>query len=202
MLGKVFELGESKNSGLILGEDGRYYSFTAKDLESSSFLYDNVPVYFEVGGKSIDGPGVAYAVKIHSCFERMSFDEFQKFKAEQKTWRFRWIGYLLKNLFNFRGRSGRKELVVALSILAAICLMGILIDAVLTSPVEILSNVMIGLKALVLYMVFGVVVRRLHDIGYTAWYVILVAVALFLPLVALVIMPSKKFTNRWGYPSE
>ncbi|MFC6276711.1 DUF805 domain-containing protein [Psittacicella hinzii] len=109
----------------------------------------------------------------------------------------------LVNLFNYTGAERRREywyFLLASFLLLAICYFAfsLIISHFGLTYAAYLNGFFVGLSTIIFFATLATIMRRLHDIGITAW-VILVIMA-FAPLAFIFgLMPTKYEANRYRH---
>jgi uncharacterized membrane protein YhaH (DUF805 family)/cold shock CspA family protein len=225
MRGEVLHYDEDQGFGFITGADGNRYTFARENLRREASLARGTAVEFQPGGgqardifsitAQTASPPAATAAPPPSASATGSaraqhFGRFAENEPAQSTglWSYFWRA-LTQNYVNFAGRAHRKEYwgyflfwVVSLIVIAGI---GLFID-------EAMGNlrgnesaaVTFGLCITFLLATFlpslGLTVRRIHDIGLSGWFYLLVFIPTVGSLIILVfaLIPTQARENQWG----
>jgi len=207
MRGEVIHYDDSQGIGYISGDDGSRYGFTRADMRQLVAVGRGSRVDFTVdGGNARDifvmagGPAAAFgrgSVVTDPDDQALGlWGYFRRALAER---------YAM-----FRGRARRKEYwafvlfsVIAFAVAAAI---GGGIDAALgnfdgADAMPVALMVLVGLAWLALIVPsLAVTVRRIHDIGLSGWFYLLIFVPYVGSLIIFVftLMPTQRNENKWG----
>lgn len=121
-----------------------------------------------------------------------------------------WVLKSLRNFSNFTGRARRKEywyFYLASTLFMLICRFIVFIVTLPSTDLEAALSIISLIQLLNLALIiptFAVGARRLHDVGYSGWWQLLV----FIPLIgwiALIFLLCKNTSpqhNRWGPPAK
>ena len=117
-----------------------------------------------------------------------------------------WYLKVLKQYTDFSGRARRKEywMFVLFNIIFSIC--ALLIDVLIGTSFE-MNGINLGYGYI--YMLYGlfvfipglaVLIRRLHDIGKSGWYILISFIPLIggIWLLVLLVTDSDAGNNKWG----
>ncbi|PWK76043.1 uncharacterized membrane protein YhaH (DUF805 family) [Aminobacter sp. AP02] len=213
MRGEVLYYDETQGFGFIAGADGNRYAFAREDLRREMQISKGAEVEFQPSGGQARGvfsigsqTSAPTAAPSPQLFGRMAVSSVIE---KTSLWSYFWRG-LTANYANFRGRARRKEywgfyLYWAISVMLLMAL-GLGIDGALgnleagmEAPVVVL-----GLPGLLLLAgivpCIAVTVRRIHDLGLSGWFYLLILLPYAGGLIILVfsLMPSQKHENKWG----
>jgi uncharacterized membrane protein YhaH (DUF805 family) len=209
MRGDVLHYDEEQGIGFIAGAGGKRYSFERGDLRRMVPIGKGTPVEFQPSG---DFAREIFVVRPERHATNPAPSQFGRLAApggaeNTGLWSYFWRS-VTSNYWNFGGRARRKEIwgfylfyVVVLTVL--ICA-GLAIDAALgnldqNGPIgTVVLLVPFTLVTFVPYV--ALVVRRLHDIGLSGWFFLLIFLPYIGSLVILVFafIPSQKHENKWG----
>lgn len=213
MRGEVLYYDETQGFGFISGADGNRYAFAREDLRRAMPIDKGAEVEFQPnGGKARDVfPSRGQAIAPAAAPPPQHFGRMAVGRAVEKTslWSYFWCG-VTANYANFRGRARRKEywgfyLFWAISL---VLLMGVgfgidgafgNLEAGLEEPIAALA--LPGLLVLAgIVPCIAVTVRRIHDLGLSGWFYLLILLPYVGGLIILVfsLMPSQKLENKWG----
>ena len=109
------------------------------------------------------------------------------------------IKYSINNMFNVKSRARKSEFWWFLLLYVVTYSIVWMIDVYLIQSDKLVSSVF----ALVLLVpMITVSVRRLHDIGYSGWWLIIAAIPYLGGIFTLIIglMPSQVGENKYGWP--
>jgi uncharacterized membrane protein YhaH (DUF805 family)/cold shock CspA family protein len=224
MRGEVVHYDEGQGFGFLAGADGNNYSFRREDLRREARLPKGTEVEFEaVGGQAkrvftIRAMGQATATSVPSVpaapLRSVVPQHFGRYAAPHEPVDASLWGYfqraLTVNYASFRGRARRKEywgyFLFWIIALAVACGAAAALDAALGNldgsgavpVVTIIVSVLFVLGTIIPSL--GITVRRLHDIGLSGWFYLLVFVPSVGSLIIFVmtLIPSQKHDNKWG----
>lgn len=123
---------------------------------------------------------------------------------------FDWILKSFKNYANFSGRARRKEywyFYLAASLFTLICRLIIYIVTISPPSYDTASAILSGIAILNLILIipmFAVGARRLHDVGRSGWWQLII----FIPFVGWLVLLYFMFSNtspqsnKWGPPAK
>lgn len=209
MRGDVLHYDEEQGIGFIAGAGGRRFSFERGDLRRMVPIGKGTPVEFQPDG---DAAREIFVVRPERQAASSAPSQFGRLAAPGEAgntglWGYFWRS-VTSNYWNFRGRARRREiwgffLFYAIAFTVLICA-GLAIDAALGNLDEgapmatVVLSVPFVLVAVIPYV--ALVVRRLHDIGLSGWFFLLVFLPYIGSLVILVFafIPSQKHENKWG----
>jgi uncharacterized membrane protein YhaH (DUF805 family)/cold shock CspA family protein len=216
MRGEVLHYDEAQGFGFIAGADGNRYTFAREDIRRSGAVSKGAPVEFTESGRQARDvfPAGDEADSAASAPQSRQAAHFGRApavvgrSAGTGLWDY-FRAAVTTNYANFRGRARRKEywgfaLFVTLGGFALGALGGI-INVVIGDdvPGEMSVTTMtltgIFLVAIIIPSI-AIGVRRIHDLGLSGWFYLL----LFLPYVGWLILlvfaliPSQTRENRWG----
>lgn len=216
MRGNVLHYDETQGFGFIAGADGNRYTFAREDLRRTTTTATGAEVEFQPSGGqardvfAIQGQPVASPAPAQAAVPQ-HFGRFAAGATSPSTglWGYFQRG-LTENYANFRGRARRKEYwgfylfwAIAAVALSAIgfAIDGSLgnLDAGLEEPVAGLA--LPGLFVLAtLVPALAMTVRRVHDLGLSGWFCLLMLLPYVGGLITLVfsLLPSQKHENIWG----
>jgi len=113
----------------------------------------------------------------------------------------KWFLIVMKKAFVFKGRARRKEYwmftLIALLIGIATSTIDILNGWMLNPNIGLLSGI---LSLLIFLPNISVSVRRMHDLGYSGWWVLIILLPILGPLLLLMMFcyDGENFPNRFG----
>jgi len=112
----------------------------------------------------------------------------------------------LKNYASFKGRANRKEFWMYQLFLSLIIILAAVLDNILGTTYRG-EGYGIFYSVVVLFHLIpsiSIIVRRLHDIDKSGWYLLLIFVPLIGPILLLIwaLKPGTPGDNRFGPPSE
>lgn len=210
MRGDVLQYDEDLGLGFIQGSDGRRYAFEKSDLRRLAPLSKGTTVEFHAAGDR------AREIFIIRAMQRPAAapSQFGRFAvAGHAPSTGLWSSFvrgLTSNYAAFRGRARRKEywgfclfwlLTAALLVVAGAVVDTLVGNMDMDPPRMIATMVLPGLFGLATIVPgVAITVRRIHDIGLSGWFYLLVFVPSVGGLIILVFMliPSQKHENKWG----
>ena len=216
MRGEVLHYDEAQGFGFIAGADGNRYAFARENLRRAAAMARGTLVEFqESGGQARDifvirgeasAPATPAQPQAPVHFGRFAVDERP---AGTSLWSYFWAGYTT-NFGNFRGRARRKEFwgfvlftIVSFGVLSMI---GIATDGAMGSMNGDFEAPFVTIALLCLFVLailipsIAVTVRRIHDIGLSGWFYLLIFVPWIGGLILFVfsLIPSQAHENKWG----
>ena len=239
MRGEVLHYDDNSGAGQISGSDGIRYSFTRADLKQLVPISRGTQVDFDFDDKLakdiyiIEGaapsygaapPGYAGAPPSYAGAPPPRYTG--PVEPDRGLWGY-YIGALTRNYAKFSGRARRKEYwgFALFTFIIYIVLGGILAAGIGATPRDASGQVvgpwspllyvgagLIGLYVLATFIPgLGLMVRRLHDIGWPGWVLIIAILIAWIPLVNLVVsigslvvacLDSQPFVNKYGPPPK
>ena len=197
MRGEVLIIDEASGSGTISAVDGNRYSFSMSDMKFETPLRSGSRVDFQIE----DGAARDIFV-IAASGQAITPGDVQEDRLSM--WGF-FTRAVSKYYAKFSGRARRKEywsftLFYAIAIIIAVMISGG-IDGALKHTDPIIMIVVLGIVMLFFILPsLSVLVRRLHDIGLSGWFALL----LFLPYVGgialfvMCVLPTEAGRNKYG----
>lgn len=214
MRGDVLHYDEAQGFGFIDGADGNRYTFAREDLRHAVTASKGVPVEFQPSGGQAREVFVIRAASATASPEPVAAtvpQHFGRFALEPISsstglWSY-FRRALTESYANFRGRARRKEywgfyLFWAISVVV-LSTVGFAIDGSLGAGLEepIAGLALPGLFVLAaLLSCIAMTVRRIHDLGLSGWFCLLILLPYVggLSLLVFSLLPSQKSDNRWG----
>lgn len=216
MRGDVLHYDETQGFGFIDGADGNRYTFAREDLRHAATTSKGVTVEFQPSGGQAREVFVIRAESAASPEPVAAAvpQNFGRFAAEPVSSSTGLWGYFRRGLTasyaNFRDRARRKEYwgfylfwAISVVVLSAIGF-GIdgsfgNLDAGLEEPVAGLALPGLFVLATLLPCI-AMTVRRIHDLGLSGWFCLLILLPYVGGLITLVfsLLPSQKHENKWG----
>lgn len=212
MRGEVLHFDDEQGFGFITGADGRRYAFERSDLRRMVPVVKGTTVEFQVDGASareifvVRGlPGAA-----PGRFGRDAVPGAVAGSAD--PWSCFWQG-VTANYFNFQGRASRREFwfyVLFWTIVFIVLVVGGFILDLAVGNLDTFDAfpalTLVGGLGFVLLTVIpwiALTVRRLHDVGMSGWFALLIhPLMLFtlgqIVLIVIGIIPSQAHENKWG----
>jgi uncharacterized membrane protein YhaH (DUF805 family)/cold shock CspA family protein len=215
MRGEVLHYDEAQGFGFIAGVDGNRYTFAREDLRGAGAVSKGMPVEFTESGSQARGvfPAGAEADMTKATPQPREAALFGRAPAvaERAAGTGLWDYFraaVTTNYANFRGRARRKEYwgfaLFGILAFAALALAGMALDGAMgnmDSDAPYVTMLLLGL--LVVAMIIpsiSVTVRRIHDLGLSGWFYLLVLLPYVGGLILFVfaLIPSETRENRWG----
>ena len=223
MRGEVLYYDETQRFGFIQASDGKRYAFGRENLRRDGQVGKGIIVEFQPnGGEARDifviappeGATAGLSMQPEALagtsphFGRQATAPVDAYPATGLWAYFRRA--LTSNYANFSGRARRKEywgyFLFWIIAFAAICFMALAVDAAAGNldtgeQAPILTIAAAGLFVLATLLPgLGLTIRRIHDIGLSGWFYLLVFIPTIGSLIVLVfcLIPSQKNDNRWG----
>ncbi|HHZ09251.1 MAG TPA: DUF805 domain-containing protein [Rhizobiales bacterium] len=211
MRGDVIQYDDDLGVGFIQGGDGRRYAFEKGDLRRLAPLTKGTTVEFHAVGDRAREIFVVRASQrpapAPSRFGRFAVAE----PAASTTglWSY-FVRGLTANYASFRGRARRKEYwgfyLFWLLAVVLLAFAGAVVDTMVGNmdadpPRMIATMVLPGLFVLATIVPgIAITVRRIHDIGLSGWFYLLILVPWVGGLIIFVfsLIPSQKYENKWG----
>lgn len=226
MRGEVLYYDETQGFGFLHGADGNRYTFTAEDLRRPVPLAKGTTVEFQPDG---DKARALFTIRTSST-DPATADPWQRqpdpttappvappyFARPATTEAGRTTGLwtyfrrgLTENYATFRGRARRKEywgyFLFWMITLLAVCLLGLIADGAAGNldhgDGPLLTMAASGLFVLATLLPgLAITVRRIHDMGLSGWFYLLVFIPSIGALIVFVftLIPSQKNDNKWG----
>jgi uncharacterized membrane protein YhaH (DUF805 family) len=201
MKGKILDYSIQESSGLISGEDGNRYKFSNSEWKADKAPKVNQKVDFEADGDEAKG------IYLDSSNIQFDTDGMKDKISNMSDSDFVQNGplsyYILafKKYFDFSGRATRSEYwwFILFSTIASIILS--ILDGVFgTYDAQMGTGLLSGIYSLaVIIPSIAVAARRLHDIGKSGWWQLL----LIIPIVGVIILiiwlaTDSKEDNKYG----
>jgi len=214
MRGEVLHYDDSQGIGFITGAKGTRYSFERSDLRRLVPIGKGTAVEFQPDGDIAREIFVVRAERAAAAAVPSQFGRFAVQDGPESTglWSYFWRG-ITANYVNFRSRARRKEFwgytLFWLIALVAVLMIGIAIDVALGNfepdkeePVAVIV-IVLAFQLATFLPNLAVLARRLHDVGLSGWFSLLVLLLLFLYVGLLIVLvfaliPSQKHENKWG----
>ena len=200
MQGKILDFSVQTNTGVISGLDNKRYEFAGAEWKEQQAPKRGMQVDFDINeqGSAI---GV-YSTQLQTTNTNpiSSFKEKFNEKTEEEYSFYDWSFKCLKNYANFQGRARRLEYWGFMLFNAFIYTTTAMLDNMLGT--FILFN---GLFLLAVALpVLGVSVRRLHDIGRSGWWylIVLIPIVGFFVLLYWFCQAGDAQANQYGQPSK
>ncbi|MGP5121205.1 DUF805 domain-containing protein [Psychrobacter alimentarius] len=118
-----------------------------------------------------------------------------KYREEENYGTWKWFTISFKNIFNFRGRSRRKEYFSygLISVSFGNALLALPID-----NSEFLMTIAGGVIMLLFIPIFALNARRLHDIGLPGY----LQLTIIIPIIFCLFKETSPKDNKWGAPAK
>jgi uncharacterized membrane protein YhaH (DUF805 family) len=206
MHGAIYHYDQDQGFGYINGADGKRYIVGREDLSPGVALVKGAPVEFQ------PDDGTARAViagRPRAAQSRGLIPGGAEHAQSTGLWAYFWRAFKVRHV-SFSGRARRKEFwgffLFTLIVFFTLFALGFLIDAAIKAVTGNLEFGAFGYVPAFVFLLltvlpwFAVMVRRLHDIGLSGWFVLLYFVPGFNTLGVLVLglIPSKVGENPWG----
>lgn len=216
MRGEVLHYDEAQGFGFIAGADGNRYTFAREDMRRAGTVSRGTLVEFTESGSQARGvfPTGGEADVATSTPKRREAAHFGRAPAVADRpagtglWDYFWAA-VTTNYANFRGRARRKEYwgfalfaIIAFAVLSAA---GLVLDSAIgnmdSANGPLLTILLLGLFVLAIIIPsISVTVRRIHDIGLSGWFYLLMFVPYVGSLILFVfsLIPTQTRENKWG----
>jgi uncharacterized membrane protein YhaH (DUF805 family) len=196
MQGKILDFSVQTNTGVITGQDNKRYQFSGAEWKEQQVPKRGLQVDFD-----IDPQGAAVAV-YSTLSQAASSDVISQFKekTEDQYSPFDWFLKGMKNYINFQGRARRKEYWFFVLFNTIGLVIAMVLDAVFGTEVLFYALYILAIALPVL----GVSIRRLHDIGRSGWWYLIVCIPIigFLVLLYWFTQDGEMQANQYGQPSK
>ena len=203
MQGTILDYAIQSNTGVISGDDQQRYNFSGSEWQGqrAPARGDRVDFNTDAQGNAIQ---IYTAINHNSPINQIS-DQLNKLsdqnKSEEQYNPIDWFVKGLKNYANFSGRARRKEYWFFVLVQFGILMIASVIDTVIFEEPSVLY--MLAALALVIPSL-AVSIRRLHDIGKSGWWYLIILVPLIGAILLIVwfATETKSETNQWGKPAK
>jgi uncharacterized membrane protein YhaH (DUF805 family) len=233
MKGEVLNYDDNSGNGQISGSDGIRYSFTRADLKQLVPISKGTQVDFDFDGKmakdiyvieAAPQPGYAGTQPAYAGGPPPRYTG--PVEPDRGLWGY-YTRTLTSNYARFSGRARRKEYwgFVLFTIIIYIVIYGILGAGIAMTPHDATGAVVgswsplffVGAGLAGLYGLatiipsIGLMVRRLHDIGWPGWVLIIAIIVGLIPFVGIIVsigslvvacLDSQPFVNKYGPPPK
>ncbi|WEV49629.1 DUF805 domain-containing protein [Acinetobacter sp. ESL0695] len=197
MKGQILDFSIQTNIGIISGDDNNRYYFKGIEWKSTEIPNRGNKVDFD-----LDNEGNAIQVYLSLENKVNPLESFSKYldkisntnQAEENFNMIDWFVKSLKNYANFSGRARRKEYWYFV--------LGQLIISIITG---LLDETIFNISTLILFIPgLAVLVRRLHDINKSGWWILISLIPFIGSIILLVwlLTNTKSEKNQWGLPSK
>jgi uncharacterized membrane protein YhaH (DUF805 family) len=195
MQGKILDFSVQTNTGVISGLDNNRYEFLGSEWKEQQVPKRGMQVDFDV---DVQGKAIA----VYSALpQNVSTDVISQFKekTEDNYSPFDWCLKCLKNYVNFQGRARRKEYWFFVLFNVIGLLVAMVVDAICGTEVVFYALYLLAIALPLL----AVSIRRLHDIGRSGWWylIVLLPVAGFILLLYWFSKAGDAQDNLYGQPS-
>ena len=201
MKGNILDFSIQTNTGIISGDDQNRYNFTGAEWRGQRPPTRGDRVDFDV-----DNTGNAIQIftalghsnpvqNLSSQLDKLSDQN----KAEEQFNMLDWFVKCLKNYVTFDGRARRKEFWFFMLVSFILGIIVQIIDAILVT-----DKILNGVLNLALFLPsLAVGARRLHDVGRSGWWQLLVLTIIgIIPLIIWWASNTKPESNQWGQPAK
>lgn len=215
MRGEVLHYDETQGFGFIAGVDGNRYAFAREDLKRVVPMGKGTQVEFQPNAgyargifpvrPQLDGDGAAPAATTSP--QPFGQPAFAATAQSTGLWSY-FRRAITTNYVNFHGRARRKEYwgfyLFWLIAVVALSALGFAVDGAVGNLETELPVVTFALPVLFVLATFlpavAMTVRRIHDIGLSGWFYLLILVPSVGGLVIFVfsLIPSQARDNKWG----
>ena len=201
MKGNILDFSIQTNTGIISGDDQNRYNFTGAEWRGQRPPTRGDRVDFDV-----DNTGNAIQIFTalgHSNPVQNLSNQLDKLsdqnKAEEQFNMLDWFVKCLKNYVTFDGRARRKEFWFFMLVSFILGIIVQIIDAILVT-----DKILNGVLNLALFLPsLAVGARRLHDVGRSGWWQLLVLTIIgIIPLIIWWASNTKPESNQWGQPAK
>ncbi len=213
--GEVIYFDSKRGTGFISGADGNRYVFDVADLAGETVIAKGAKVEFEPdgdGARQITPQGrQRFAPAAQAEMATAGHQPPAAFAEEPpvKPGLFRYFRFCVTTGYaRFRGRARRREywsfVLIYLIGFAIVGGVGFAVGTALgynESDEPQISSTFLGLYMLAMFLPgLSVLVRRVHDIGLSAWFILLGLIPMIGSLIILVftLIGSQKHENKWG----
>lgn len=226
MRGEILYYDETQGFGFIEGVDGNRYTFAREDMRRDGPVAKGMSVEFLVAGGQArqimivrpqqTGPATLPGAAVPAAAGLSAPPHFGRFGTPSPAEATGLWSYFRRNLTtnyaNFSGRARRKEywgyVLFWFLLFLVISIGGLIADGALgnldfggTGDAPIVTGGLCGLFVLATLLPgLGLTVRRLHDIGLSGWFYLLVFIPSIGSLIILVftLIPTQLRDNKWG----
>jgi uncharacterized membrane protein YhaH (DUF805 family)/cold shock CspA family protein len=214
MRGEVLHFDEEQGFGFIAGADGKRYSFARDDLRRMVPITRGTTVEFQLDGANAREIFVVRGEPApRAAASQFGRDAVAAPAQDTDFWSYFWRG-LIANYANFRDRASRKEFwsyALFWTIIVIVLMVGSVFADIAAGNLDTLSDFVpyITFTAVGLFLLATIIpwiamtVRRLHDIGMSGWFALVIHPLMFVSLGYIVmiivgIIPSQMHDNKWG----
>jgi uncharacterized membrane protein YhaH (DUF805 family) len=214
MRGEVLHFDEEQGFGFVAGTDGKRYSFARDDLRRMVPITKGTTVEFQLDGANAREIFVVRSEQApRTAASRFGRDAIAAPSQDTDLWSYFWRG-LTANYANFRDRASRKEFwsyALFWTIVFIVLTVASIFADIAAGNLDTLSDFVpyITFTAVSLFLLATIIpwiamtVRRLHDVGMSGWFALVIHPLMFVSLGYVVmiivgIIPSQMHDNKWG----
>ena len=201
MKGNILDFSIQTNTGIISGDDQNRYNFTGAEWRGQRPPARGDRVDFDVDntGNAIQiFTALGHSNPVQNLSSQLDKISDQN-KAEEQFNMLDWFVKCLKNYVTFDGRARRKEFWFFMLVSIILGIIVQIIDAILGT-----DKILNGVLNLALFLPsLAVGARRLHDVGRSGWWQLLVLTIIgIIPLIIWWASNTKPENNQWGQPAK
>lgn len=201
MKGNILDFSIQTNTGIISGDDQNRYNFTGAEWRGQRPPARGDRVDFDVDntGNAIQiFTALGHSNPVQNLSSQLDKISDQN-KAEEQFNMLDWFVKCLKNYVTFDGRARRKEFWFFMLVSIILGIIVQIIDAILGT-----DKILNGVLNLALFLPsLAVGTRRLHDVGRSGWWQLLVLTIIgIIPLIIWWASNTKPESNQWGQPAK
>ena len=201
MKGNILDISIQTNTGIISGDDQNRYNFTGAEWRGQRPPARGDRVDFDVDntGNAIQiFTALGHSNPVQNLSSQLDKISDQN-KAEEQFNMLDWFVKCLKNYVTFDGRARRKEFWFFMLVSIILGIIVQIIDAILGT-----DKILNGVLNLALFLPsLAVGARRLHDVGRSGWWQLLVLTIIgIIPLIIWWASNTKPESNQWGQPAK
>lgn len=201
MKGNILDFSIQTNTGIISGDDQNRYNFTGAEWRGQRPPARGDRVDFDVDntGNAIQiFTALGHSNPVQNLSSQLDKISDQN-KAEEQFNMLDWFVKCLKNYVTFDGRARRKEFWFFMLVSIILGIIVQIIDAILGT-----DKILNGVLNLALFLPsLAVGARRLHDVGRSGWWQLLVLTIIgIIPLIIWWASNTKPESNQWGQPAK
>ena len=201
MKGIILDFSTQQNTGVISGDDKQRYTFSGTEWKGYKPPIAGERVDFD-SDLSNNALQIYITKSQNDTFSQLSkqLDHISdQSKPEDQYNMIDWFVKSLRNYANFTGRARRKEFWFFMLMCIIIAIAAQIIDAILRTGMifQLVSNIALLVPSL------SVGARRLHDIGRTGWWqLIMLSVVGIILLIVWWVLETDQQDNEWGPPAK
>lgn len=194
MKGTILDFSIQHGSGVISAENGNRYEFLGQQWNEKAAPRKGMYVDFAIE------PTTGQAISIYLVKEVQGSFFSNKIDSEHNYNIIDWTKKCFENYINFSGRARRKEFWFFYLATVIVAILAQIIDSIIRSNVGVV-NLLWNLATFI--PVFAAGARRLHDIGRSGWWQLLILTVIgIIPLVIFWATDTKQENNEWGKPAK